>query len=69
MLVGGLALLSVVAVVAAQGATDDGMEEYERALVDYYGAVDFHPVLLPRGHEVGDVIDPKTLQVVWEKEK
>lgn len=41
---------------------------YKRALVEYYGAVGFHPLLLPQEHRVGDVIDIQTLQVVREQE-
>ena len=35
----------------------------------YYGAVGFHPLLLPQGHRVGDVIEIDKLTVVWKQEK
>ncbi len=44
------------------------LNEYKRALVEYYGAVGFHPLLLPQGHRVGDVVDIQTLAVVRRQE-
>lgn len=45
------------------------LNDYKRALVEHYGAVGFHPLLLPQEHRVGDVIDIQSLQVVREKEE
>ena len=44
------------------------LNEYKRALVEYYGAVGFHPLLLPQGRRVGDVVDIQTLAVVRKQE-
>ena len=44
------------------------LNDYKRALVEYYGTVNFHPLLQPEGHRVGDVIDSETLMVVLEQE-
>ena len=45
------------------------LNDYKHKLVEYYGVVGFHPLLLPQGHRVGDVIDIEDLAVVWEQEK
>jgi len=45
------------------------LNDYKRELVKYYGAVGFHPLLLPQGHRVGDVIEIDQLAVVWEQER
>ena len=45
------------------------LNDYKRELVKYYGAVGFHPLLLPQGHRVGDVIEIDTLGVVWQQER
>ena len=50
-------------------ATADPLNDYKHALVDYYGAEGFHPLLLPRGLRIGDVIDIKTKKVVWGQER
>ena len=44
------------------------LNDYKRALAEYFGAVGFHPLLLPQGHRVGDVLDIETLAVVREQE-
>ena len=50
------------------GAAAEPLNDYKRALVEYYGAVYYHPLLLPEGHRVGDVIDIRTLAVLREQE-
>ena len=55
-----LLLLSLYGLEAAATPLND----YKHALVDYYGGHGFHPLLLPQGHRVGDVIDIETLAVV-----
>lgn len=44
------------------------LNDYKRALAEYFGEVGFHPLLLPLGHRVGDVLDIETLMVVREQE-
>jgi hypothetical protein len=51
------------------GMAAEPLNEYRRALVEYYGAVNFHPLLLPEGHRVGDVIDIRTLTVLRGQEE
>ena len=55
--------LSVVTAAAAP------LNDYKHELVKYYGAVGFHPLLLPQGHRVGDVIEIDKLGVVWKRER
>ena len=56
-------LLSVATAAAAP------LNDYKRELVRYYGAIGFHPLLMPQGHRVGDVIEIEELAVVWEQER
>ena len=44
------------------------LNDYKHALAEYFGEVGFHPLLLPLGHRVGDVLDIETLMVVREQE-
>jgi hypothetical protein len=46
------------------GMSSEPLNEYKHALVEYYGTVGFHPLLLSEGHRVGDVIDIRTLEVL-----
>lgn len=45
------------------------LNDYKHELVKYYGALGFHPLLVPQGHRVGDVIEIDKLGVVWEQER
>ena len=49
-------------------AAAEPMKEYKRALVDYYGAASFHPLMTPQGYRVGDVIDALTQGTVLSQE-
>lgn len=60
-----LTCLASSAVTAAAAPLND----FKRELTKYFGAVGYHPLLLPEGHRVGDVIEVERLSVVWEQEK
>ena len=42
---------------------------YKHALVEYYGAVHYHPLLQPEEYSIGDVIDIRSQIVVWRQER
>lgn len=64
---GTVILMCMSGLEAAANPLKD-LNDYKHALVEYYGAVGFHPLLQPEGHRVGDVIDTQTLMVVSEQE-
>ena len=55
-------------ILAAVEAIAAPLNDYKHQLVKYYGAVGFHPLLLPEGHRVGDVIEIDELAVVRKQE-
>lgn len=66
----GLGVVIVMCmIVNGLEAAANPLKDYKHALVEYYGAVAFHPLLQPEGHRVGDVIDIQTLMVVREQER
>ena len=63
----GVLLLMCLALNAFEAAAEP-LKEYKRALVDYYGAASFHPLMTPQGYRVGDVIDAQTQGTVLSQE-
>ena len=66
-----LPLFALVLMCVGLGSLESAaapLNDYKRALAEYFGEVGFHPLLLPLGHRVGDVLDIETLAVVREQE-
>ena len=63
-----LKVMAIVFVSLASAAASDPVNDFKRALVEFYGPFGFHPFLIPEGHKVGDVVDIATLAVLRESE-